>query len=92
MGFRELARWRIFSESLVDGLWQTDTLANPWPIFDECLANGIWGTETLTNLWPQYGESLANGFWGTDTLANLWRIVFSELTRWRIFCEWLLGK
>ena len=37
MGFRELARWRIFSESLANGLWRTDKLANLWPI----LAN-VW--------------------------------------------------
>ena len=77
MGFRELARWRTFSESLANGLWQTDTLANLWHIFGECLANGIWGTDTLANLWPLFGE----------TLANLWRMAFGELTRCRIFGE-----
>ena len=80
MGFRELARWRIFSESLANGLWRTETLANLWPIFCECLANGIWGTDTLANLWPLFGESL----------ANLWRMAFGELTRWRIFNEWFV--
>ena len=30
MGFRELARWQIFSESLANALWRTDTLANLW--------------------------------------------------------------
>ena len=50
MGFRELARWRIFSESLANGLWRTDTLANLWPIFGECLANAILGTDSLANL------------------------------------------
>ena len=34
-----------------------------------------------------FGESLWNGFWRTDTLANVFRMVFGELTRWRIFGE-----
>ena len=99
MGFRELARWRIFSESLANGLWRTDTLKNLWPIFDECLANGIWGTDTLANLWRMGFRKLAVG----QSLANLWRMVCGELTRWRIFGHyfanlwrifggWLLGN
>ena len=72
MGFRELGRWQIFSESLANGLWLTDTLANLWPIFCECMANGIWRTDTLANVWPLFGESL----------ANLWRMAFGELIRW----------
>ena len=60
MGFRELARWRIFSESLANGLWRNDTLANLWSIFGECLANGIW---ELTR-WRSFGHYL----------ANLWRM------------------
>ena len=78
MGFRELARWRIFSESLANGLWRTDTLKNLWPLFGESLAN-LWRM-ILGN--SHVGESLANSFWRTDTLANLWRI----------FGEWLLRK
>ena len=63
MGFRELPRWRIFSESLANGLWRTDTLANIWPIFFEYLANGIW---ELTR-WRIFGHYF----------ANLWRM-FAE--------------
>ena len=57
-----------------------------WRIFGESLAN-LWRIfgESLANLWRIFGESLANGFWKTDMLANLWRMVFGELTRWRIF-------
>ena len=38
------------------------------------------------------GESLVNGCWRIGTLANLWRMVFGELTRWRIFGEWFLAN
>ena len=64
MGFLELARWRIFSESLANGLWRTDTLANIWPLLGESLAN-LWrmafGEVTRLRIFVHY-------------LANLWRI------------------
>ena len=60
MAFGEVTRWRVFSESLANGFWGTDTLANLWRI--------VFGELTR---WRISGQSLANGFWGSDTLANL---------------------
>ena len=78
MGFRELARWRIFSESLANGLCRTDTLANLWR-----MGFGNWHVgESLANLWRMVCGELTR--WRTfgQYLANVWRMAFGELTRW----------
>ena len=76
MVFGELTRWRVFDESLGNGFWRTNTLANIWLL--------VFGELTR---WRIFDKSLGNGFWRTDTLANLWRLVFGELSRWRIISE-----
>ena len=63
MGFRELACWRIFSESLANGLWRTDTLANLW--------------QYISNIWRMaFGELTRCRIFG-HYLVNLSRI-FAE--------------
>ena len=63
MAFGEVTRCLIFGESLANGFWERDALANLWRMFFCDLTR-----------WQILGESLANGFWGTNTLANLSRI------------------
>ena len=48
----------IFGESLANGFWKTDMLANLWPmVFGELTRWRIFG-ESLPNLWRIFGEWL----------------------------------
>ena len=92
MVFGELTRLRIFGESLGNGFWRTDTLANHWRNFGEWYLAKWHVGESFTNLWgivfgeltrcQIFGKSLGNGFLGNDTVENLWRM----------FGEWFLAN